>query len=114
MNIAVGKVVRDGDDLAVRLGSATIRLHPAVASQRPALAAYVARDVAVGIRGEDMEDARLVPDAPADARLKATVSLVEALAPRSWTPPTPRSRAPGSSPPSPPGPGSGPAIRSRS
>ena len=101
MNIAVGKVVRDGDDLAVRLGSATIRLHPAVASQRPALAAYVARDVAVGIRGEDMEDARLVPDAPADARLKATVSLVEALAPRSWTPPTPRSRAPGSSPPSP-------------
>jgi multiple sugar transport system ATP-binding protein len=79
MNLAVGRVVRDGDDLAVRLGSATIRLHPAVASQRPALAAYVARDVAVGIRGEDMEDARLVPDAPADARLKATVSLVEAL-----------------------------------
>jgi multiple sugar transport system ATP-binding protein len=79
MNMAVGKVVREGDDLAVRIGSATIRLHPAVASQRPALAAYVARDVAVGIRSEDMEDARLVRDAPADTRLKATVSLVEAL-----------------------------------
>jgi multiple sugar transport system ATP-binding protein len=81
MNLAVGKVVRpDGNgDLAVRLGSATIRLHPAVASQRPALAAYVSRDVAVGIRSEDMEDARLVRDAPADTRLKATVSLVEAL-----------------------------------
>jgi multiple sugar transport system ATP-binding protein len=79
MNMAVGKVVREGDDLAVRLGSATIRLHPAVASQRPALASYVARDVAVGIRSEDMEDARLVRDAPADTRLKATVSLVEAL-----------------------------------
>jgi multiple sugar transport system ATP-binding protein len=39
----------------------------------------VARDVAVGIRSEDMEDARLVRDAPADSRLKATVSLVEAL-----------------------------------
>jgi multiple sugar transport system ATP-binding protein len=39
----------------------------------------VARDVAVGIRSEDMEDARLVRDAPADTRLKATVSLVEAL-----------------------------------
>jgi multiple sugar transport system ATP-binding protein len=66
MNMAVGKVIRpDGNgDLAVRLGSATIRLHPAVAAQRPALAAYVARDVAVGIR---------------DTRLKATVSLVEAL-----------------------------------
>ncbi|HET8787293.1 MAG TPA: TOBE domain-containing protein, partial [Actinomycetes bacterium] len=45
----------------------------------PALAAYVSRDVAVGIRSEDMEDARLVRDAPADTRLKATVSLVEAL-----------------------------------
>ena len=39
----------------------------------------VACDVAVGIRSEDMEDARLVRDAPADTRLKATVSLVEAL-----------------------------------
>jgi multiple sugar transport system ATP-binding protein len=79
MNMAVGKVVRDGDHLAVRLGSATIRLHPSVEKERPALAAHVARDVAVGIRSEDMEDARLVRDAPADTRLKATVSLVEAL-----------------------------------
>jgi multiple sugar transport system ATP-binding protein len=79
MNMAVGKVVRQGDGLAVRLGSATIRLHPAVAAQRPGLAAYVARDVAVGIRSEDMEDGRLVRDAPPDTRLRATVSLVEAL-----------------------------------
>jgi multiple sugar transport system ATP-binding protein len=80
MNMAVGKVVReDGDGMAVQLGSATIRLHPAVAKERPALAAYVSRDVAVGIRAEDMEDARLVRDAPADTRLKAEVSLVEAL-----------------------------------
>jgi multiple sugar transport system ATP-binding protein len=80
MNMATGKVVReDGNGLAVRLGSATIRLHPAVAQARPALAGYVAREVAVGIRSEDMEDARLVRDAPADTRLKADVSLVEAL-----------------------------------
>jgi multiple sugar transport system ATP-binding protein len=79
MNMAVGRVQREGEDLAVRLGSATIRLHPSVAAQRPGLAAYVARDVAVGIRSEDMEDARLVRDAPADTRLKAVVSLVEAL-----------------------------------
>jgi len=81
MNMAIGKVIRpdNNGDLAVRLGSATIRLHPAVAQERPGLAAYVSRDVAVGIRSEDMEDARLVRDAPADTRLKATVSLVEAL-----------------------------------
>jgi multiple sugar transport system ATP-binding protein len=79
MNMALGKIVRDGDDLTVHLGSATLRLHPNVVAQRPALADYVARDVAVGIRSEDMEDARLVRDASADTRLKATVSLVEAL-----------------------------------
>jgi multiple sugar transport system ATP-binding protein len=67
MHMAVGKVVRPDDNggLAVQLGSATIRLHPAVASERPALSADVAREVAVGVRSEDMEDARLVRDAPA-------------------------------------------------
>ena len=80
MNMAIGKVVRnDGNGLAVRVGSATIRLDPAVEQARSALASYVSREVAVGIRSEDMEDARLVRDAPPDTRLKATVSLVEAL-----------------------------------
>jgi multiple sugar transport system ATP-binding protein len=80
MNMAVGKLQRqNGNGLAVRLGSASIALHPAVEKERPALASYVSRDVAVGIRSEDMEDARLVRDAPADSRLKATVSMVEAL-----------------------------------
>jgi multiple sugar transport system ATP-binding protein len=80
MNMAIGKVVRDdGNGLAVRLGSATIRLHPAAEQARPALAGYVSREVAVGIRSEDMEDARLVRDAPPDTRLRATVTLVEAL-----------------------------------
>ena len=73
LNMAVGRVVReDGDGLAVKLGSATIRLHPSVEQERPGLAGYVARDVAVGIRSEDMEDARLVRDAPAGTRLRAT------------------------------------------
>jgi multiple sugar transport system ATP-binding protein len=80
MNMAVGRIVReDGDGLAVRLGSASLALPPEVVRQRPALNGYVAREVAVGIRSEDMEDARLVRDAPADTRLKATVGLVEAL-----------------------------------
>jgi multiple sugar transport system ATP-binding protein len=80
MNMAIGKVQRqDGNGLAVRLGSATIALDPAVEKERPALASYVSRDVAVGIRSEDMEDARLVRDAPADTRLRATVGQVEAL-----------------------------------
>ena len=100
MNMAVGKVVRsDGNGLAVRLGSATIRLDPAVEQARSALASYVSRDVAVGIRSEDMEDARLVRDAPADTRLKATVAWSRPSAPRSWS--TSTSTPPRSSPPTP-------------
>jgi multiple sugar transport system ATP-binding protein len=79
MNMAVGRVERRGDSLSVGLGSTLLQLHPAVIAERPALASYTGREVAIGIRSEDMEDARLVRDAPADARLRAKVSLVEAL-----------------------------------
>jgi multiple sugar transport system ATP-binding protein len=79
MNMALGRVQREADDLVVRLGSATLRLHPDVVAERPRLAEYVAREVAVGIRSEDMEDAGLVRDAPADSKLRATVTLTEAL-----------------------------------
>jgi multiple sugar transport system ATP-binding protein len=79
MNMAMARVQRDGDGVTVRLGSTTLKLHPAVSVERPGLAAYVGTDVAVGIRSEDMEDARLVPGAPADTRLRAKVTLVEAL-----------------------------------
>ncbi len=37
------------------------------------------RDVAIGIRSEDMEDATLARDASPEARIRATVSLTEAL-----------------------------------
>jgi multiple sugar transport system ATP-binding protein len=80
MNMALGKLEREGEaGLAVQLGSARVVLAPAAVAARPGLAGYVGRDVAVGIRSEDMEDARLVPDAPATARLRAQVNLTEAL-----------------------------------
>jgi multiple sugar transport system ATP-binding protein len=63
----------------VKLGSTLLTLDPAVPAARPALAGYAGRDIAVGIRSEDMEDARLVRGAPEDTRLRATVQLVEAL-----------------------------------
>jgi len=79
MNMALGRVERQGDDLTVRLGGARLTLAPAVAADRPGLASYVGRGVAVGIRSEDMEDARLVRDAPAESRLRAVITLTEAL-----------------------------------
>jgi len=85
MNMALGKVVRDGHDLTVGLGSATLRLHPNVAAQRPALAGYVSRDVAVGIRSEDMEDARLVRDARPTPASRPRSPWSRPSGPRSWS-----------------------------
>ena len=42
-------------------------------------AAYAGRTIVLGIRPEDMEDASLVADAPADRRITSTVELREAL-----------------------------------
>ena len=49
-----------------------------MASARPALASYAGRDVAVGIRSEDMEDASL-SGGSSKARLTTSVALTEAL-----------------------------------
>jgi multiple sugar transport system ATP-binding protein len=79
MNMAVGTLDRQGDDLVLRLGGAVLQLPASVAAERPGLAGYVGRPIAVGIRSEDMEDARIARDAPEEARLRAAVTLTEAL-----------------------------------
>ena len=80
MNMALGRVERDGDDVAVHLGRARLPLPAAVAHERPALLSFAGRQVAVGIRSEDMEDAGLVRGgSDAATRLRAKVSLIEAL-----------------------------------
>jgi len=83
MNMALGRLERTGGGeresagWTVALGSARLPLPAEVAVERPALAAYLDRDIAVGIRSEDMEDARLAQGAR--ARMRATVILTEAL-----------------------------------
>jgi multiple sugar transport system ATP-binding protein len=79
MNMALTRVERRGEDLLLHLGSDVLRLDPAVLAARPALTRYVGQEIAAGIRSEDMEDARLVRDAPEQARIRATASLIEAL-----------------------------------
>ncbi|GIH93561.1 ABC transporter ATP-binding protein [Planobispora siamensis] len=79
MNMALGRVEAGNGDLAVRLGAATLALPGAVAAARPALAGYAGRDVAVGIRSEDMEDARLARGGDDLPRLSTTVTMTEAL-----------------------------------
>jgi multiple sugar transport system ATP-binding protein len=79
MNMALGRLERTDGGITVSLGGATVQVPASVASARPALGSYAGREVAVGIRSEDMEDASLARDAASRARLTTSVALTEAL-----------------------------------
>jgi multiple sugar transport system ATP-binding protein len=80
MNLALARVERTGTGVSVSFSGSTIEVPAEVSSARPALASYAGRDVAVGVRSEDMEDATLARGAAPDgARLTTSVSLTEAL-----------------------------------
>ncbi|MGN6796638.1 MAG: ABC transporter ATP-binding protein [Gaiellaceae bacterium] len=59
-------------DQTIALGSETLQTHPG-------LSAYDGKRVILGIRPEDLEDAALASDAPADRRLRGRLELREAL-----------------------------------
>ena len=77
MNLALADVVRENGGFVVTFGSHRLPLPPEVLTARPALAGYAGRQVALGVRPEDLEDAALVADAPADRRLPVVVDIRE-------------------------------------
>jgi multiple sugar transport system ATP-binding protein len=79
MNLLEASLGRDGGSLVVQLGDIALAVPDEVLAARPALAGYEGRPLVVGIRPENMEDAALIPDSPADRRIPATVELREAL-----------------------------------
>jgi multiple sugar transport system ATP-binding protein len=79
MNMLQATLQRSGRQLVANLGSQRLELGADLLSARPALAAHEGRQVVVGIRPEDLEDAAVAGGAPAGRRLKATVRLREAL-----------------------------------
>jgi len=79
MNMLEATVESQNGGIALALGDQRILLDAEAVAQRPALADHVGRPVILGIRPEDLEDAALVPDTPADRRLKGNVELREAL-----------------------------------
>jgi len=78
MNMLEATVVRNGN-VAVDVGGQKLALDDSLVANRPGLVDYADRQVILGIRPEDLEDAALVKDLPADRRLKGTVELREAL-----------------------------------
>jgi multiple sugar transport system ATP-binding protein len=79
MNLLEAKLESAGGHSVVRLGSQTLVLDDEAVASHPALKAHEGRAIILGIRPEDLEDATLKPDSPADRRLKGKVELTEAL-----------------------------------
>jgi multiple sugar transport system ATP-binding protein len=79
MNMVEGDLTRADGSLALDFGGTTLQIPDEVLSARPALKGFEGKPVVVGIRPEDMEDATLVSDAPANRRIRSHVILREAL-----------------------------------
>ncbi len=79
MNMVEASLEHANGGLAVTLGSQRIALGDETLSRRPALRSYEGKPMILGIRPEDLEDAALETDTPADRRLQGTVELREAL-----------------------------------
>ena len=63
----------------LHLGAESLTLPEAIFGQRPALASYDGRRIAVGIRPEDLEDSALAVDVADGATISSTVELTESL-----------------------------------
>ncbi|MER3409481.1 MAG: ABC transporter ATP-binding protein [Thermoleophilia bacterium] len=77
MNLIQGTLVRDDGGLRVKLGDQALRVSPETLRDRPGLARYEGREVVLGIRPEDMEDASLLRDVPPGQLLSVVVDIRE-------------------------------------
>jgi multiple sugar transport system ATP-binding protein len=79
MNLVEARLLQQGDGLAVDLAGVQLGIPEQTLAERPALRGHAGRQIVLGIRPEDMEDAALRTDAPADRRISITAELREAL-----------------------------------
>ena len=79
MNMVEALVSRQNGGVSVEFAGNQLRVDDELLKERPGLKRFEGRKVVLGIRPEDFEDASLVPRAPNDRRIPATVDLREAL-----------------------------------
>jgi multiple sugar transport system ATP-binding protein len=79
MNMVEATLAKSNGGYTVETGGQRIALDQEFVSARPALRSYEGKKVVLGIRPEDLEDAAVAPDAPADKRIHGKVELTEAL-----------------------------------
>ena len=79
MNLLPGRVMRDGDGLALEVGPQRLPVDDVLSAAHPTLADRVGDRVVVGVRPEALEDSGLEPGVSGDRVIEATVDLVESL-----------------------------------
>ena len=79
MNMLEATLTRQGEHFVAKIGSQTIALEGETLEHHPELRSFEGRDVILGIRPEDLEDAALAPDTPPEHRIRGTIELTEAL-----------------------------------
>jgi multiple sugar transport system ATP-binding protein len=79
MNMLEATLAKANGGLSVDVGGQRLALDQELLSTHSALHAFEGKQVVLGIRPEDLEDASLAKDVPADRRLSGKVELTEAL-----------------------------------
>jgi multiple sugar transport system ATP-binding protein len=79
MNIVEATLARSNGSFTAEFGGYRLAIPEDVFRTHPDLKGFEGKQVIIGIRPEDMEDAAIKPDAPADHRISSSVILREAL-----------------------------------
>jgi multiple sugar transport system ATP-binding protein len=79
MNMLDATIHASNGSLLAKIGDQSLELGSETLSARPALRSYEGKNVVIGIRPEDLEDASLETDAPQNRRLNGRLELREAL-----------------------------------
>ena len=78
MNLVLADIKKGANGLELHVGGSTLEIPSSTLDERPALKGYAGKQVAVGVRSEDMEDASIA-NVPDERRVKGKVTLTEAL-----------------------------------
>jgi multiple sugar transport system ATP-binding protein len=77
MNLVMARVERANGDLWAAFGPHRLRLEPLTLERHPGIAGYEGRDVVLGIRPEDMEDAAVVRETHPDRVISVVCDIRE-------------------------------------
>jgi len=79
INLVESQLAKNDGHLEVTLGEHKLAVDDQLARNRSGLEAYVGKEIILGIRPEDFEDASIESGAPPDRRIKVTADLTEPL-----------------------------------